>query len=90
MNLLIINHQINTGLGIDLIFFGLILRLYIGRQRFDRAGNFPIKQYRFYWQYLLDTIHEQLLSFAGEAVMWLGLYIMVYGHAITLTQILKP
>lgn len=90
MTILIINHPVNVGFGIDLIFFGLILRLYIGRQRFDRAGQSPVRQYRFYWQYLLDSVHELLLSFAGEAVMWLGLYIIFYGHAISFTQIFKP
>lgn len=89
MTTLIFHSQVHRILGIDLIFFGLILRLYIGRQRFGRA-NYSLTPYRFYWQYLLDTIHEIILAFAAEALMWLGIYLTVYGCAITLTQILKP
>jgi hypothetical protein len=64
-------------LGSVLLLTGFILRLFIGKRRFDRRGVGGMQHFRSYWIALILIFFEWLLSVASTLMMLSGLLLLL-------------
>lgn len=63
--------------GSILIIAGLAVRLFIGKNRFERRGLGGLQEFDNYWVALIITIFEWLLTIASYMAIATGLYLLV-------------
>jgi hypothetical protein len=71
-------------LGAVLLLTGFILRLFIGKRKFDRRGVGGLQHFRSYWAALILTFFEWLASVVSTLMILSGLLLLLvecYNHS---------
>ena len=63
--------------GVMLLFTGLLIRLIIGKRRFDRRGTGGLQHFRSYWAALILTFIEWLVSLVSMLMILSGLLLLL-------------
>jgi hypothetical protein len=64
-------------LGSVLLLTGFIIRLFIGKRRFDRRGVGGMQHFQSYWVALILTFFEWLVSIASMLMILSGLLLLL-------------
>jgi membrane protein YqaA with SNARE-associated domain len=64
-------------LGSVLLLIGFIIRLFIGKRRFDRRGVGGMQHYQSYWVALIIIFFEWLVSIASLLMILSGLLLLL-------------